>query len=422
MSFSKIRNFIIIITLLILAGGAGYRLGERQVGFSLGNKSLVNVNPTVGNNIDFGLFWDVWSRVHTSFIDAKTIDNQKLVWGAISGMVGALGDPYTSFLPPKENQNFKDDMNGSFEGIGAQLGLKDGRIIVVTPLKSSPAEAAGVKPGDYVLKVDNVDTVNWTIEEAVSKIRGQKGTKVVLSILHDKAQEPQDLSITRDQIIIPEVEYWAKEPSKIEPILGLTNTPIIKQGNSTIGYIRLTRFGDRLTEEWNKAVDALLKENQTNKISGLILDLRNNPGGYLDGSVFVGSEFLPDGIVVSQENSDNTKIDYRVNRKGRLFDIPLVVLINKGSASASEIVAGALKDRKRATIVGETSFGKGSVQTPQELSGGASLHVTTGRWLTPSGTSISKKGIIPDVEVKLDTASEASQDAQLAKAIEIILK
>jgi carboxyl-terminal processing protease len=422
MAFSKIRNFIIILTLFILAGGVGYKLGERRAGISIGNKNIINLTQPKNADVDFGLFWDVWSRVHTSYIDAKTIDNQKLVWGAISGMVGALGDPYSTFLPPKENQSFKDDMNGSFEGIGAQLGLKDSRIIVVTPLKGSPAESAGLKPGDYVLKVNNEDTNNWTIEEAVSKIRGQKGTKVTLSVLHDNAQEPADIAITRDQIIIPEVEYWAKQPSKVEPIAGLTNNPLIKVGNKTVGYIRLTRFGDRLTQEWNNAVDALLKENQADKLSGMILDLRNNPGGYLDGSVFIGSEFIKDGLIVSQENSDNSKIDYKVTRTGRLLDIPLVVLINKGSASASEIVAGALKDHKRATIVGETSFGKGSVQTPEELSGGASLHVTTGRWLTPSGISISKKGIVPDIEVKLNSSAEASQDAQLAKAIEILLK
>jgi carboxyl-terminal processing protease len=419
---SSIRRFIIHITILLLVAGVGYRLGEHHVGISLTpeKRVIVNTETPASVPIDFSLFWDVWQRVHRYYIDAKSIDNQKMVWGAISGMVGALGDPYTIFLPPKENQSFKEDLGGAFEGIGAQLGLKDGHVIVIAPLKGSPAEKAGVKAGDWIIKVYDEDTLGWTVEQTVSKIRGPKGTKVTLSLLHENSQKPSDVTIIRDTITVPSIISWIKQPRDITEISGLTKLPFLSS-DSLVAYLHLTRFGDRLNEEWGQAIDTIISEQNKIPLSGMILDLRNNPGGYLDGSVYIGSEFLRSGIVVSQQNSDGTKEDYRVNGKGRLVDIPLVVLINKGSASASEIVAGALKDYKRATLVGETSFGKGSVQTPQDLTGGAGLHVTTGKWLTPKGEWISKKGITPDLEVK-DEDAVASQDAQLAKALEILLK
>lgn len=422
--FSKFRNFILIISLLILTGGIGYRMGESH---SLGgsSQSVINTDTPKTTGIDFSLFWDVWNRVHRYYIDAPHIDNQKLVWGAISGMVNAIGDPYTSFFSPSENKEFKSDMSGEFQGIGAELGVKDSRIIVVSPLKGSPAEAAGIKSNDWIYKVNNEETLTWTVSQAVSKIRGPKGTKVTLSIVHDKASKPIDISITRDTINVPAIDSWVKPPGDIKEISGITKTGINFNSTKNIAYIRLSRFGDKLESEWSSAVNEVVNAQKNSNVAGLIFDLRGNPGGYLDGSVYVGSEFINSGTVVSQENSDGTKEDYKVNGKGKLYTIPVVVLINKGSASAAEIVAGALKDHKRATIVGETSFGKGSVQTPQELQGGASLHVTTGKWLTPNGTWISKKGITPDVEVTFDeniTADEiATRDAQLAKAVEILL-
>jgi carboxyl-terminal processing protease len=421
MPFSKVRSLVVVLTLMLLTGGIGYNLGQKHPVSASINQPVINTATPGSQSVDFALFWDVWGRLHRSYIDAASIDNQKMVYGAISGMVASLEDPYTSFLPPKENQNFKDDMSGSFEGIGAQLGLKDGRIIVISPLKGSPALNAGIKPGDSILKVNGSSTDGWTVEQAVQKIRGEKGTKVTLNILHDGSAEPGDIAITRDQIIIPAIESWVRTPDKIESITQVKEPDVTKL-SGTVGYIHLSRFGDRLSNEWTEAVNDILEQNRKQPLRGIVFDLRNNPGGYLDGSVFIASEFLRDGLVVSQQNSDGSKLDYKVNRKGQLLDIPLVVLINKGSASASEIVAGALKDQKRATLVGDVSFGKGSVQTPEDLPGGSSLHVTTGRWLTPSGVSISKKGITPDVLVKLDPSAEASADAQLSKAIELLLK
>ncbi len=422
--FSKIRTYIILLALFILAAGIGYNLGERRSSISIGadKRIVVNQEQPRETSVDFSLFWDVWSRLFRYYIDAATLDTQKMVWGAITGMVAAAGDPYTVFLPPKENKEFKEDLGGEFEGIGAQLGMKDNRIIVIAPLKGTPAERAGIKPGDYILKVNDEETIGWTVPQAVTKIRGPRGSTVKLTILHENTQKPLDLTITRDTITVPSVETWVKKVGEIEEIGGLPDVKKLDQGKK-VAYLRLSRFGDRTNEDWEKAVGEILTIQKTNgTLAGLVFDLRNNPGGYLDGSVFIASEFVRDGVIVSQANSDGTKQDYEVDRKGKLLTVPLVVLVNKGSASAAEIVAGALRDHQRAKLVGETTFGKGSVQTPFDVAQGAGLHITTGKWLLPKGDSIAKVGVKPDVEVKLDDASTATTDAQLAKAVELLLK
>ena len=400
--FSKIRKIIVLFALTLLVGGIGYRLGERKASLHItaDKRVVVNTEAPAAVSVDFGLFWDVWRKLFQYYIDRATIDTQKLVWGAISGMVSSLGDPYTAFLPTKENREFKEDLGGEFEGIGAQLGLKDGRIIVVAPLRGTPAEKAGILPGDFILKVNDEETAGWTIAQAVSKIRGPRGSTVKLEIFHEDAQKPEEVTIQRSTITVASVESWVKEPSEISEISAVPGVDSLIAISKKVAYMRLSRFGDRTNEDWNKAVDEMLAAQRANgALAGLILDLRNNPGGYLDGSVFITSEFLESGIVVSQLNSDETKEDFAVNRKGQLLTIPLVVLVNKGSASASEIVAGALKDHGRATLVGEKTFGKGSVQTPFDLEGQAGVHITTGKWLLPKGSSINKEGGMPGVEI-----------------------
>ncbi len=422
--FSTIRKYVIFIALFILAGGIGYNLGERKASVGIGpdKRIILNQEAPQSASVDFSLFWDVWQRIHRFYIDAAVLDTQKLVWGAITGMVSSAGDPYTVFLPPKENKEFKEDLGGEFEGIGAQLGIKESRVMVIAPLKGTPAEKAGIRAGDYILKVNDEDTAGWTVPQAVTKIRGKRGTSVTLTILHDNAQKPEDLAIVRDTILVPSVETWVKRVGDIIEVAAVDSVKALDQ-TKKVAYLRLSRFGDHTNEDWGKAVDEILTTQRNNgSLAGLVFDLRNNPGGYLEGSVFIASEFVGKGTIVSQVNSDGTKQTYDVNRRGRLLDVPLVVLVNKGSASAAEIVAGALRDYKRATLVGETTFGKGSVQTPQDLKGGAGLHITTGKWLLPKGDSIAKVGVKPDVEVKLDDSLEASRDAQLAKAIEILLK
>ncbi|MBI3956163.1 S41 family peptidase [Candidatus Gottesmanbacteria bacterium] len=422
--FSTIRKYVIFIALFILAGGIGYTLGERKVGLTIGPDKRIVINQETPKEtaVDFSLFWDVWQRLFRYYIDAATLDTQKMVWGAITGMVASAGDSYTVFLPPKENKELKEDLAGEFEGIGAQLGMKDNRIIVIAPLKGTPAERAGIKPGDYILKVNDEETVSWTVPQAVTKIRGPRGTTVNLNILHENSQKPIDLAIIRDTIMVPSVETWVKKVGEIEEIGGLEDVKKLDQSKK-VAYLRLSRFGDHTNEDWEKAVKEILTIQKNNgTLAGLVFDLRNNPGGYLDGSVFIASEFVDRGTIVSQVNSDGTKQEYEVDRKGKLLDIALVVLVNKGSASAAEIVAGAIRDYKRGKLVGETTFGKGSVQTPFDVAQGAGLHITTGKWLLPKGDSIMKLGVKPDVEVVLDDATTATTDAQLAKAVELLLK
>lgn len=417
---SRFRSAILIIALVIFSAGIGYRLGERKtsVSFTPDKRIVVNQNAPASVNVDFSLFWDVWQRINRSYIDRATIDPQKMVWGAISGMVSSLGDPYTTYLPPKDNKDFKENLGGAFEGIGAQLGMKDNHVIVIAPLKGMPAEGAGIRAGDYIMKVDGQDTTGWSVAETVNKIRGPKGTTVKLSILHATDSLPMDISIVRNTISVPSVEWWVKPVSQILEISGVAAAKNLPQ-NANVAYIRLSQFGDNTNADWEKAVGDVLAAGS--KVKGLILDVRNNPGGYLDGAVWIASEFVKSGTVVSQVNSDGTRVDYSVNRRGKLLSIPMVVLINKGSASAAEIVSGALRDYKRATLIGETSFGKGSVQTPEDLPDGSSVHITTGRWLLPHGDSISKKGITPDIMLTMESAN-ATADAQLEKAVDLLVQ
>lgn len=420
--FSTVRKYILMLAFAILIGGIGFELGLRSANSSSGIRPLVHTT-TSSNAVDFSLFWDVWEKINANYVDPKAIDTQKLVYGAISGMVAAVGDPFTSFFPPQQNTQFKEDLGGAFEGIGAQLGLKDGRVIIVTPLRGSPAEQSGLLPNDYILKVDGADTAGWTVEQAVSKIRGKKGTAVTLSILHTEGTDgPTDVKITRSTITVPSVTWWIKKVSDVSEVSAASQSAAFRSSEKRIAYIGLSRFGDTTNTDWDKAVAEILAEQKKNPITGLVFDLRNNPGGYLEGAVYIASEFLRTGPVVSQVNSDGSKEAYPLDRTGKLLDIPLVVLVNKGSASASEIVSGALHDAKRATLIGETTFGKGTVQTPYDLAGGSSVHITTGKWLLPSGASISQKGITPDIEVSLPLDRSATNDAQLSTAIATLLR
>lgn len=403
-----LRNLIIVLALVLLSFGTGYNFGHSNS--PVGGRSLPvfsNTTPPPNTNIDFTLFWDVWRRLNTYYIEKKNLDPQKMYYGAISGMVQAAGDPYTVFLPPQQNKDSKDSLGGHFEGIGAQLGVKDKRIIVVAPLKGTPAEQAGLKSGDWIYKVNGKETVNWTLPETVTAIRGPKGSKVTLAVVHKEEEKPVDVIVMRDTIKVPSVE-WSMKSS----------------GNFKVAYLKLSQFGDLTTDEWKKAVTEILgayDADKDHKIRGLVFDLRNNPGGYLSGAVNIASEFLKDGTIVMQESSDGKKETATANGTGRLTQIPMVVLINKGSASASEIVAGALQDRKRAKLVGEISFGKGSVQDVQELSGGAGLHVTIAKWLLPSGKWINGVGVTPDIKVENDD-KKPDEDLQLNRAMDELTK
>ncbi|HLL60619.1 MAG TPA: S41 family peptidase [Candidatus Nitrosocosmicus sp.] len=400
MSLNNFTKYLIFLSAAILIFGTGYKLGETKRN-PLTSSFQSNSNP---KNIDFSLFWDTWNRLEEKYVDKEKIDPKKMYYGAIKGMVASVDDPYTFFLTPDENKQSKADLGGKFEGIGAQLGLKNNAIIIVAPIKNSPAEKAGVRPGDIILKVDGDDSQGWTLNEAVNRIRGDKGTKVKLTLLRDKKEV--NVEITRQQIYVAPVE-------------------IAYENN--VAILKVNKFGDDTNSDWTKAVTDVESKWNNKEIKGLILDLRGNPGGYLQSAVYLSSEFLPYGkLIVRQEYTNGDKEDYTVERNGRLQNIPLVILIDEGSASASEIVAGALRDHKKATLIGEKSFGKGSIQEAIDLSKGAGLHVTIAKWILPGGDWINKKGIEPNIkitnEIKEGNTMTRQDDKQLDKAIEIVGK
>ena len=401
---------IILLTFLL-----GWQLGHRDVEFKLlkyrPSVSIVNKEPPKNINLDFKLFWDVWDLLSRSYLDKKAIDPHKLFYGAISGMVASLGDPYTVFLPPQQQKFSQEELNGSFEGVGIQLGFnKDKRLTVIAPLDGTPAQKAGIKPEDLIIKIDGKETTNMTLPEAVNLIRGPKGTKIDLTILREDESEPKVFTLTRDSIIVKSVNVVYKQ--------SLSSGDGKSTGSGKkVAVIKLSRFGERTQDEWNQAVSDLLSGGS----GAVVLDLRNNPGGFLDGAVFIASEFVDSGDVVMQENSKGEKTPFKVNRAGKLTNMPVVVLINKGSASASEIVAGALADRNRAKLVGEKSFGKGTIQEAEELAGGTGIHITVAKWLTPNGKWVNEtQGLEPDVKVESGKEEDPLKDPQLDKALEIL--
>lgn len=390
---------VIVLTFLV-----GWQLGHRDLEFKISNFrpsiSIINKEPAKTVNVDFKLFWDVWDLLSRAYLDKKALDPQKMFYGAISGMVAAIGDPYTVFLPPEQQKFSREELNGSFEGVGIQLGFnKEKRLAVIAPLDGTPAQKAGILPADMIIKIDEKDTTNMTLPEAVNLIRGTKGTSVKLTILREGESEPREFTLTRDNIIVKSVEVSYKT---------------ISSGNKA-AVIKLSRFGERTKDEWNEAVSSLLSAGSKE----VVLDLRNNPGGFLEGAVFIASEFLDSGDVVLQENSQGERTNFKVNRAGKLTQIPVVVLINKGSASASEIVAGALQDRKRAQLVGEKSFGKGTIQEAQNLAYDTGIHITVAKWLTPADRWVNdSQGLDPDVKIEMDK-EDSTKDPQLEKALEM---
>ena len=411
---------MLLVALFIIAGsfGAGFYFGLNTPAENKILNVLHKDQPIqLREQVDFSLFWTVWQKLQNSYYDKKVIDPQKLLNGAITGMVQSLGDPYTVFLPPTQNADFKEGMAGQFQGIGAELGVKEKQIIVVAPLDGMPAQKMGVKSEDAVLKVDGKPTEGWTLAQAVEKIRGPKGTSVVLTVLHKDEQKPVDLKITRDTITVKSVVGWVKKVKDIERI----KKDKLSRDQEII-YIRLSQFGDNTNQEWLTIVNKLSLDTSKNKnVKGLILDLRNNPGGYLTDATFIASEFIKSGTVVIQDRGNNNRNVFSISRKGLFLDIPLIVLINKGSASASEIVAGALRDHNRAKLIGDTSFGKGTIQQAEDLGNGAGLHVTIAKWLTPNETWVHGKGLTPDISVSLD-AKDQTRDSQLEKAVEELVK
>ncbi len=395
----KFRTTVLLLAFFLLGTGFGFFVigGNSRINFGTDSKVVISRQlPEGKEDLAFSLFWQVWDRLQSRYLDKSQINEKQMVYGAIKGMTAALGDPYTVFLPPDENKLAKEDLNGSFEGVGIQLGFEEQQLAVVAPLKGMPAIKQGVRAGDLILQVDGKSTEGLSLPEAVEWIRGPKGSSVSLTLYRPGETAPFDVSIVRDTIVVPTVEVAFIDD---------------------VAHLQLSRFGDRTTEEWLKAVDEIVSRPN---LKGIVLDLRNNPGGYLNGSIFIVSEFIAKGTIVIQEHASGKKEAFEVNRTGKLTGQKLVVLINKGSASASEIVAGTLKDYERAVIVGEKSFGKGTIQEAEDLGAGAGLHITTARWLLPNGQSLNKQGVEPNVEVQ-DDLQTTDVDEQLDKAIELLL-
>lgn len=370
----------------------GYLVGHGNLKFEDSfQPKIVNKELFKPKELDFGLFWEAWSKLEENY--SGTFDRRKMLYGAISGMVNSLGDPYSVFLDPNEAKKFMEDLGGSFEGIGAELSVKDGKLVVVAPLEGTPAFNAGIKSGDEILKIDNEIASEMTLEQAVSKIRGSKGTKVTLLINREGFSEPKAIEIIRGNIIIKSVKLEWKDDN--------------------IAYLKVNQFGSDTVDLAKQAADEIRQK----QAKGVIVDMRNNPGGYLNGAIDFSSLFIDQGVVVIEKTKKGEQKS-SVTEEAKLKDIPLVVLVNKGSASASEIFAGAMLDHKRGILIGEQTFGKGSVQSLEKLEGGSDLRLTIAEWLTPNGNAINHIGIKPDIEVKMtEDDINNKKDPQLDRAL-----
>ena len=402
--FSKVRNLVISIFILVATFSGGYILGHSGFKAEVNRSLKVKIDRQVPpeKDVDFGLFWQVWDTLSANYFDKTKLVPADMVYGAIGGMVSALGDPYTMFLPPKENKIVDEDLSGKFEGVGIQIGFKDSKLAVISPLEGSPAEKAGLKAGDYIVRITDseknidINTSGIALPVAVQSIRGPAGSKVTLTLVRDGNPKPIVAEIVREKLNFPSV----------------TLTYVGK--DSDIARIRLAKFDADTVSEWDKAVNELITKGN---IKGVILDLRNNPGGYLQTAVDIAGDFMPSGsLVVTEAKGDGSKVEYKTEKLPRLEKYKLVVLINEGSASASEILSGSLRDQKGVKLFGEKSFGKGTVQIPLEIPGGSGLHVTVAKWLTPAGTWVHGDGLEPDKTITIK--EEDTKDVQLEGAIE----
>ena len=399
-NFSKFLGLGILLVSVFTLGLVAGRTFENDI-------SLIDFRSS--RTLDMTMFWRVLDITRSSYVDSEELDDQELLYGAIKGMVNSLEDPATVFLTPEETEDFESVSQGKyFEGIGAELGYDKGQIIVVSPLEGSPAKEAGIRPGDYILKVDDYElTSSDTVYDAVGKIRGEAGTEVILTVLHQGENESVEISITRSEITIPSMSLEYVGP------------------NDSIALLKVGRFTEANYQEWVSKWDSKTTEIISSGVDKMILDLRGNPGGFFDAAIYAGDEFLEEGLVISKQRDARNRIkDFTSTRKGYLKNIELVVLVNSGSASASEILAGALQHSERAQIIGEVTFGKGTAQQIFDLRDGSSLHLTILRWLLPDGTQIERdNSVTPDIEVEL-TNEDFMQgiDPQLDRAIEELSK
>ncbi len=401
----NITREVIVVAFVVVSFFAGTFFGFANRSFADKISGVIGKEPptsVTGESIDFNSFWKTWNLLNEKFPGAESISNEQRVYGAIEGLVASFDDPYTVFFPPVENKNFQESISGEFGGVGMEVEIKDDVLTVVSPLNGTPAFKAGIKPGDRIIKINDILTDTLTLDEAVTAIRGKEGTTVRVTLFREGESKPLEISMVRAIISIPTI--------KTE----LTQDKIF--------VISLYNFSENSGPEFKKA----MVEFKASKSNKLVVDLRGNPGGYLNSSIEISSQFLPEGtLIVSEDFGKGAELFSHRSRGYNIVgkDTKVVVLINGGSASASEIVAGALQDNGIATIVGEQSYGKGSVQEVVKITESTSLKVTIAKWLTPKGNSISEKGITPDVVV-VPTPEDlkAKKDVQLLKAYELLLK
>ena len=403
--FRNVLRGIIALVLALAFIAASFAAGAIVQQTSTPARSAVESTPApaqspaaqTSTDSDFAVFWEAWNAVKSDFI-GKIPDAKQLTYGAITGVVDTLGDQHTHFDEPVRAEILQSDLNGSFEGIGATVDQSNGQIIVVDPLKGRPAEAAGVQTGDVIVKIDGVSTDGMSLTEAVARIRGPKGTQVTISVVRAGSPQPIDITITRATIQVDVVTQ--------------------RQLDNGLVYLQLSEFSAPSSKAVDDALQALMQSNP----KGIVFDLRGNPGGFLSSAIEIGSEFIGDGLILSEKDKDGNLTPHPALPGGRATKIPVVVLVNKGTASASEIVSGAIRDHGRGILVGEKTFGKGSVQVSDTLSDQSHLTITIRHWLTPKGTDIHGVGLEPDISVPFDQADQkAGRDPQLDRAVQYLL-
>ena len=394
----RLRSFLLGAIIIVASFTTGYDVATRNAADVVPYTFANGVTSPI-NGFDATLFAKVITLVKSKYVDKEHIDDKALFYGALKGAVAAIGDPYTVYLDPKSNDDLNQELSGAFEGIGAEIGIKDNRLVVIAPLAGSPAEKAGLHAGDTILSINGIDSSTFTIDNAVSQIRGKAGTTVTLSIYRDGPKpETHDFTVTREKIKFPSVDVkW----------------------HDKVAVMSLYNFNQNSDKEFFAALTTVSQAHPT----GIVLDLRNNPGGLLDRAVSIASAWIPKGhVVVHEEYHDSSQnIDYTATSAVKAPDVPLVVLVNEGSASAAEILAGALQDYGIAKLVGKKTYGKGSVQDLESLPDGSGVKVTISKWLTPKKRAINNVGIEPDVTVEYTAAdAAASKDPQLDAALKLI--
>jgi len=358
----------------------------------------VSVPTYLKKDVNFDLYWNTWNLIKDQAYN-KDIPDTKLFYGSLQGMVASLDDPYSVFMTPSDATQFQDDLKGNFEGIGAEIAVKNNQLIIVAPLDDSPAMKAGLKPKDYILKINGTSTSGMSSQDAVVLIRGAKDTKVVLNIYRDGWTEAKDIEIIRGQIVVKSLTWETKS-------------------NGTVAWVKVRQFNDDTMPLFDQVINKITADT---RIKSVVLDLRSNPGGYLETAIQMAGEWDGEQVVVSEKNRDGVETFHKAYTNPRLANYKTIVLVDGGSASASEIVAGALKDWGKAQLVGMKTFGKGSVQNLNDLPDGSQIKLTIAKWFTPNGLSIDEQGIEPDTEVDLTEEDyNKDRDPQLNKALELL--